>query len=114
MAVGSSTVVQLSIAEILTIGGFVLGAIYAMARMIVSQMRASLAQRFDLMEARFTQLEETTKELDATNNKLEREVEQFNRLLPLEYVRREDWIRFSASIDAKLDRLAEMLIKRGV
>jgi len=27
--------------------------------------------------------------------------------LPLEYVRREDWIRFSATLDAKLDALRE-------
>ncbi|HXN84591.1 MAG TPA: hypothetical protein VN867_00910 [Candidatus Binataceae bacterium] len=29
--------------------------------------------------------------------------------LPLEYVRREDWIRFSATLDAKLDALREEL-----
>ena len=27
--------------------------------------------------------------------------------LPLEYVRREDWIRFGATLDAKLDRMRE-------
>jgi hypothetical protein len=27
--------------------------------------------------------------------------------LPIEYVRREDWIRFSATLDAKLDALRE-------
>jgi hypothetical protein len=30
--------------------------------------------------------------------------------LPLLYVRREDWIRFGATIDHKLDRLAEMFM----
>jgi hypothetical protein len=105
MPVASSTVVQLSIAELVAILVFVLGVLYALARMIVSQMKTS-------MDSRFASLEQTTNALDATNKKLEQEVEQFNRLLPLEYVRREDWIRFSASIDAKLDRLAEMLMKR--
>lgn len=105
MAVASSTVVQLSMAELVAIAVFVLGVLYGLARMIVAQMKTS-------MDARFASLEQTTAALDATNKKLEQEVEQFNRLLPLEYVRREDWIRFSASIDAKLDRLAEMLMKR--
>lgn len=105
MAVASSTVVQLSIGELLAVLGVVLSVLYALARMIVSQMKTS-------MDSRFASLEQTTNALDATNKKLEQEVEQFNRLLPLEYVRREDWIRFSASIDAKLDRLAEMLMKR--
>lgn len=105
MSVASSTVVQLSIGELLAVLGVVLSVLYALARMIVSQMKTS-------MDSRFASLEQTTNALDATNKKLEQEVEQFNRLLPLEYVRREDWIRFSASIDAKLDRLAEMLMKR--
>jgi hypothetical protein len=42
------------------------------------------------------------------------EVHKINSTLPLEYVRREDWIRFSASIDAKLDRLAELVHRLGV
>lgn len=40
---------------------------------------------------------------------LQRRVDAIHHTLPLEYVRREDWIRFSASIDAKLDRLAELI-----
>jgi hypothetical protein len=40
---------------------------------------------------------------------LQRRVDRIHHTLPLEYVRREDWIRFSASIDAKLDRLAELI-----
>ncbi|MEW5763702.1 MAG: hypothetical protein ACOYXN_00475 [Acidobacteriota bacterium] len=38
---------------------------------------------------------------------LERQILRLEGQLPNEYVRREDWIRFSASIDAKLDRLNE-------
>lgn len=98
MAVASSTVVQLSMAELIAVAVAGFGVLYGLARMIVAQMKSS-------MDSRFSSLEQTTA-------KLEQEVEQFNRLLPLEYVRREDWIRFSASIDAKLDRLADMLMKR--
>jgi hypothetical protein len=43
---------------------------------------------------------------------LQQRVDAIHITLPLEYVRREDWIRFSSSIDTKLDRLAE-LIHRG-
>lgn len=98
MSVASSTVVQLSMGELVGILAFVLGVLYALARMIVAQMKAS-------MDSRFASLESTTAAL-------EQEIEKFNRLLPLEYVRREDWIRFSTSIDAKLDRLAGMLMTR--
>ncbi len=38
---------------------------------------------------------------------LEHELFELRAALPLEYVRREDWIRFSASLDAKLDAIRE-------
>ena len=34
---------------------------------------------------------------------IERALFEFRASMPLEYVRREDWIRFSGSLDAKLD-----------
>jgi len=36
---------------------------------------------------------------------LERELLQLKAQLPLEYVRREDWIRFSNTLEAKLDAM---------
>jgi hypothetical protein len=38
---------------------------------------------------------------------LERAIYELRVSLPLEYVRREDWIRFSATLDAKMDGLRE-------
>ena len=38
---------------------------------------------------------------------LERAIYELRVLLPIEYVRREDWIRFSATLDAKIDGLRE-------
>jgi hypothetical protein len=38
---------------------------------------------------------------------IERGLFELRALLPLEYVRREDWIRFSGTLDAKLDALRE-------
>ena len=38
---------------------------------------------------------------------IERAVFELRASLPLEYVRREDWIRFSGSLDAKLDAMRE-------
>ncbi len=37
------------------------------------------------------------------------EVADLRATLPIEYVRREDWIRFGATLDAKLDALREEL-----
>jgi hypothetical protein len=38
---------------------------------------------------------------------LARELNDLKVNLPLEYVRRDDWIRFSSTIDAKIDRMRE-------
>ena len=38
---------------------------------------------------------------------IERSIYELRVLLPIEYVRREDWIRFSATLDAKIDGLRE-------
>lgn len=90
---GAGTAVQLSIGELLSGLGVLLGVVLFIARMLIQQVARSLVSKLDSLES--------------TSSALEKEVELLNRQLPLEYVRREDWIRFSASIDAKLDRLAE-------
>jgi hypothetical protein len=38
---------------------------------------------------------------------IERSIFELRAILPLEYVRREDWIRFGGTLDAKLDALRE-------
>lgn len=40
-------------------------------------------------------------------SQLERTIYELRVLLPIEYVRREDWIRFSATLDAKMDGLRD-------
>ncbi len=95
----SGTQLQLSIGEMFSILGVFLGVFVWVGQMLVSQITKRLSAKLDSLEA--------------TCTSLEAEVEQLNRQLPLEYVRREDWIRFSASIDSKLDRLAEMLMRQA-
>jgi hypothetical protein len=40
-------------------------------------------------------------------DELQRQVIELRVNMPLEYVRREDWIRFSGTLDAKLDAMRE-------
>jgi chromosome segregation ATPase len=59
-------------------------------------------------EALQLRLQGHDEELASVNDKaeqIERDVRQLATMLPNEYVRREDWIRFSNTIDHKLDRL---------
>jgi hypothetical protein len=46
------------------------------------------------------------------SHEVEREMLKLKAQLPLEYVRREDWIRFSSTLDAKFDAMRVEL--RGV
>jgi len=39
------------------------------------------------------------------SHEVERQMMRLKAQLPLEYVRREDWIRFSSTLDAKLDAM---------
>ena len=40
-------------------------------------------------------------------DRIEREMFELRAMLPLEYVRREDWIRFCGTFDAKLDAMRD-------
>lgn len=70
-----------------------------------------LAQFEKRMEERFKAQEKEAKAEADRLSDLSDEVRELSRTLPLEYVRREDWIRFSAAIDHKLDRLAELVME---
>ena len=46
------------------------------------------------------------------SHEVEREMMKLKAQLPLEYVRREDWIRFSSTLDAKLDAMRSRVADR--
>lgn len=86
-----------------------LGCVFAFGKLLLSQFEARIAERLSAIKEQINRDSETVKALRD-------QVQLLGQTLPLEYVRREDWIRFSASIDHKLDRLAELVIesKMGV
>lgn len=93
------------------------GLIGGFGKVLLTQFDKRIADRFKAQDqARQLQMD-AIKERQGSEAlrvaSLTEKVDSLSRLLPLEYVRREDWIRFSASIDHKLDRLAEMVMKLG-
>ena len=50
--------------------------------------------------------EQRSRDTDRVDD-LEKQLTELRVNLPLEYVRREDWIRFSGTLDAKLDAMRE-------
>lgn len=109
--------IQIPLGIAVTLALAFLGCIFGFGRILLGQVEKRIAERFRAQDdARELQLEsiKTRQAEEAIRVAgLGEKVADLGRVLPLEYVRREDWIRFSASIDHKLDRLAEMVMNIG-
>ncbi|EHN5173270.1 hypothetical protein KI912_003126 [Salmonella enterica] len=91
--------------EFWTLVGFLIsfiGAVCGLAKWLFSNAEARQA-------ARFISLESTMKETASRWNQLEREFLEFRAQLPVDYVRREDYIRGQTVIEAKLDAVYEKI-----
>lgn len=75
--------------------------VWTFGKALVQQMEKRLDERFAGHDGRLQAIDQHTRNT-------ERELLKLKAELPNEYVRREDWIRFSGSIDTKLDRLREL------
>lgn len=112
--------VQIEFWQLITLLLAFLGFLFAAGRLLLSQIDRRLNDRFETIEkAReegqatwrqtFTQhLEEERRETDLMRN-IEREFLRFQADLPLQYVRREDYVRGQSVIEAKLDALYNKL-----
>lgn len=101
----SSTIVTLPVKEAIAIVALLLGAAWWLLRMFANQVAKTLEARLKAIEEQHAEV----KSLRGDYAALRQELVQ-------EYVRREDWIRFSNNIDNKLDRLSDRLnelIKHG-
>lgn len=73
-----------------------MGFVFAVAKIFFAQVEKRQDERFRTLEGTLTQFA-------STQNGLERELMQLKADLPLNYVRREDYIRGQTVIEAKLD-----------
>ncbi len=112
--------VQVEFWQLITLLISFLGFLAAAGRLLLSQIDRRLNERFETIEkAReegqatwrqtFSQhLDEERRETDLLRN-IEREFLRFQAELPLQYVRREDYVRGQSVIEAKLDALYNKL-----
>lgn len=112
--------VQIEFWQLITLLLAFLGFLFAAGRVLLSQIDRRLDDRFEAIEkARedgqtswrhtFTQhLDEERRETELMRN-IEREFLRFQADLPLQYVRREDYVRGQSVIEAKLDALYNKL-----
>ena len=78
------------------------GIIFGAGRLIASQFQSRIDERFDVLQK--------AREAEAQGiTNLERDFLRFQADLPLQYVRREDYVRGQSVIEAKLDALYNKL-----
>lgn len=89
---------QIGILELIGFAVTLISAFWALLALLFKQFESSITRQF-------VALEEDAKEWA----RLEREFLVFQRDLPLNYVRREDYVRNQSVIESKLDALAVRL-----
>lgn len=86
---------------------FVLGVVYGFGKLLVRQFELRLEERFTTRDRSLIDIQDKIGRVETHGQTLERDLMRLRAELPTEYVRREDWIRFSGTIDAKLDWLRD-------
>lgn len=94
---------------LLSLLGAFAGALWAAAKIFMTQMQRHLDQRFDGFDVRFKGIEQAHKEEATQWQRVERELLDLKAELPVSYVRREDYIRGQSILEAKMDGLAMKL-----
>jgi hypothetical protein len=80
------------------LAGVMAGMIWSFSRVVISTI-----------DQRFARLDDDLRKLEEAAHENEKGLLRLRADLPNEYVRREDWIRFSGVIDSKLDALSTKL-----
>jgi hypothetical protein len=81
--------------------------VVAFGRMLIKGFERRLDERFQARDASLADMKKQLDRVEQHGKDLERDVLRLQADLPKEYVRREDWIRLSTMIDAKLDWLRD-------
>ncbi|MDR2113411.1 MAG: hypothetical protein LBQ62_09985 [Candidatus Accumulibacter sp.] len=85
------------------------GAAFTGAKILAGQFEKRLGERFDTQEKRLCNIGDTLKSEAAEWKRVERELMNLKADIPVQYVRREDYIRGQSVLEAKLDALYEKI-----
>jgi hypothetical protein len=92
---------------------FFLTIVAFLGRMLVNQFKGHVDEKFQTMEkarnTASTHWDQEFKKLDGTARKLETDFLNWKAELPLQYVRREDYVRGQTVIESKIDSVMSKL-----
>lgn len=89
---------QVDLWQVLSFAGVVVGAFWAIGRVLVGQFQKSIEEKFNAVSAGL-------KEQADSNRQLERDLMELKAALPRDYVRREDYTQAIATIMTKIDHM---------
>ncbi|MFG6462297.1 hypothetical protein ACG04Q_12015 [Roseateles sp. DXS20W] len=90
---------QIDLWQVLSFGGVVIGAFWAIGRVLVGQFQRTI-------EEKFTAVSTGLKEQADSNRQLERDFMDFKATLPRDYVRREDFVQTIATVTVRIENMA--------
>lgn len=115
-------IVQLELWHLVSLVVIFAGGVAGFAKLVVSQFDKRLEDRHKAQDEQrmesskrwqrnFDELRELAHRNATEMGELEKDMLRLKADLPLHYVRREDWIRFGAVIETKIDKAMELIEK---
>jgi len=101
--------VTLQLWQVITLLLTILGGFWALAKILAGQVGRNIDEKFKAVSESQKTTISTLEEQRAKLVDLEKDLLKLMGTLPLEYVRREDFIRNQTTIEAKLDGVAHSL-----
>lgn len=105
--------IELELWHVLSLGGAGLGGFFALAKLMLSSQLSHIAAGFAAQNARLEKIEQASRE-DANNwQRAERELLLLKAELPLNYVRRDDFVQAIGGISTRIDNFA-LRVERAI
>ena len=101
--------IEITLWQLVTLLLMFFGASAGAGKLLLAQTQRHMDARFAMVSASMANIEASNKEEAQQWKQVERDLMNLRAELPLEYVRREDYIRGQSVIEAKLDGLAVKL-----
>lgn len=101
--------IEITLWQLVTLLLTFFGACAGAGKLLLAQTQRHMDERFAMVSASMANIEAANKEEAQQWKQIERDMMALRAELPLEYVRREDYIRGQSVIEAKLDGLAVKL-----
>lgn len=108
--------IQLELWQVITLMVTLIAAFFGLLKMLMAQQVQHIDASFKAQNLRLDAIEKASREEAGNWQRVEREILQLKADLPLNYVRREDYVQAVATIMAKLDAMSmrfENILLRG-